>query len=59
MGVDIHSACHDDLALCIDNLCRGADLVDNLAVLDGNIAYVAVNLADRVNDKSTLDNNFS
>ena len=59
VGVDIDTTGHDDLALCIDHLCRGADLVDNLAVLDGNIADIAVDLTGRVDDKSALYDNFT
>ena len=59
MGVDIDTAGHDNLALCIDDLCRGADLVNNLAVLDCYIANNAVHFLGRVDNEPALNNNFS
>ena len=54
VGMDLHGACHDRLVLCIDNLCRGTDLVDNLSVLYRDIFFVALDALDRVKDMTVL-----
>jgi len=53
--MDLHGACHDGLVLGIDDLCRGADLVDDLPVLDCDILLVALDTLDRVKDMAVLD----
>ena len=58
MGMDLKGTCHDGLVLGIDDFCTGPDLVDNLAVLDGNILLVALDSLDRVKDVAVLDDIF-
>ncbi len=58
MGMDLHGTCHDSLALGIDDLCTGADLVDNLAILDGHICLVAFYALNRVEYVPVLDDIF-
>ena len=58
MGVYLNGACHDGLTRCIDDLCTGTDLVDNLAIFYGDILLVAFDALDRVENVPVFDDIF-
>ena len=58
MSMDFNGARHNCLPFGIDDLRPGADLIDNLAILDGDVRFVPLDTLYRVKHISVPDDIF-